>query len=62
MTKTIEVTREDLLHERATILRELNTTLEDITKRARTYALVGREWPAWDRLQSIAFLLSDDEC
>jgi hypothetical protein len=62
MTKTVEVTEEELRARRDAILHDLNTTLDDITERARVYALAGHEWDAWDRLQSIAFLLGEDEC
>jgi hypothetical protein len=56
----VSVSREELIAERDELLSQLGTTLEEFTRRARAYALVGSEWEAWSRLQDIDFLLGND--
>ncbi|HEV8558532.1 MAG TPA: hypothetical protein VGR06_19335 [Actinophytocola sp.] len=60
MTRMIPVSREELIIERDELLGQLGTTLEEFTRRARAYALVGSEWEVWSRLLDINFLLGDD--
>ena len=60
MTRVTNVTEEDLLARRATILERHGISLDEFSERARRYALTGDEWADWDELQGIAYLLRDE--
>lgn len=60
ITRTISVSRDELLARRATIFRELGMTRRDFEDRARDGALTGDEWYLAEDLEEIAFLLDDD--
>lgn len=59
MTKIAALSDAELRARRETILRKLDISLEDLSVRARNYALVGEEHEAWEQLESIAFLLGE---
>lgn len=61
MTRLREVSREDLLERRRTLLERLGTTHEELARRAEHGSLIGEEWAVWDELREIAFLLGDDD-
>ena len=59
MTKFATLSDIELLERRATILRKLGMSMEEVRARAEGYALVGEEHEAWEQLESIAFLLGE---
>jgi hypothetical protein len=59
MTKIATPSDEELRNRRVEILARLGVTLDDLRDRANGYALVGEEHEAWERLESIAFLLGE---
>jgi hypothetical protein len=61
VTHIHEATRKELEARRQAILDELGVSYDDLAERARTYALVAEEWPAWDRIREIDFLLANEE-
>ncbi len=60
MTRSVEVTREQLLDRRAELLAGADTTLADFMDRTRRSEIVGSEWELLDELEKIAFLLGED--
>ncbi|MCY7289008.1 MAG: hypothetical protein LH624_12330 [Cryobacterium sp.] len=60
MTSVIEITREELIARRESILRRLDTTLPAFHTLAITKVLSGDEWEALERLDAINFLLGDE--
>ncbi len=61
MAPVIEVTREELLARRDAILARLGLTLEEYLRRAGESELSGEEWDVRDDLDSIAFLLNEQQ-
>lgn len=61
MAPVIEVTREELLARRDAILARLGITLEEYLRRAAGSELSGEEWDVRDDLDSIAFLLNEQQ-
>jgi predicted neuraminidase len=59
MTRVAAVTDEQLRARRERILAKLGVPLDELRDRAMHYALVGDEYDAWERLESIAFLLGE---
>ena len=60
-TRTIEVTRDELLERRRRVLDSLGVTLQDLRDRARAGSLSGDEWDAVAELEEISFLLDDSD-
>lgn len=60
MTRTVDVTRDELLTRRSELLAEHRTTLAEFMDRASSFALVGDEWETLDELAKISFLLGED--
>jgi len=61
MAPVIEVTREALLVRRDAILGRLGLTLDEYLRRAAESELSGEEWDVRDDLDSIAFLLNEQQ-
>lgn len=59
MTKIASLSDAELRDRRDAILKRLGVSIEDLTARARNYALVGEEHEAWEQVESIAFLLGE---
>jgi hypothetical protein len=59
MTRLAAVTNEQLRARREQILAKLGIPLDELHEWATRYALVGDEYDAWERLESIAFLLGE---
>ncbi|OBB94975.1 hypothetical protein [Mycobacterium sp. 852002-40037_SCH5390672] len=61
MTKIASLSDDELRARRASILRKLDMSFEEIRDRANSYALAGDEHDAWEQLESIAFLLGETQ-
>lgn len=61
MAPVIEVTREHLLARRDAILDRLGLTHQEYLRRAADSELSGEEWDVRDDLDSIAFLLNEQD-
>lgn len=61
MTSVKAVTRESLKSRREKILKAVDLTFEELSKRARGYSLTPDEWAAWEEICEIDFLLGDDK-
>lgn len=60
MSRVIPVSGAELEGRRAEILRKFGVSLDELTARAESGALLGDEWEAWQELCDIAFLLGDE--
>lgn len=58
-TQIREVTREELELRREAILQKVCLSRDELARRAETNTLSAEEWPAWDALSAIEFLLDD---
>ena len=61
MAPLTTVSRDELLGQRARILERLGITLQEYMRRARESELSGPEWEVRDDLDSISFLLGEDD-
>lgn len=59
MTRIATRSDAELRERREAILHRLGVSLDDLRRRAESYALVGEEHEAWEQLESIAFLLGE---
>lgn len=60
MSFVIDVTPEELVARRDSILRQLDTTLPAFSSLASSNVLSGDEWKALEQLDTINFLLGDE--
>jgi hypothetical protein len=60
MAPVKDITREDLIARREEILERLGTSSEEFADTSSTKALSFEEWAAKDELETIAFLLAED--
>ena len=57
----LTVTRSELVARRERVLEELGMTAKEFMEFAGTHSLDGKEWEALEELESIAFLLGEDD-
>jgi hypothetical protein len=58
MPRVQELTTEQLEERRRAILKQVGMTYAELASKARSHALVGDEWAAWDEIREIEFLKS----
>jgi hypothetical protein len=60
VSQVSQVSRQELLARRESILRRLGVSYDELRERAEASTLMADEWGAWEALRDIAFLLGDE--